>query len=59
MSFHENDFDHIKTKKPNISSFGLLSTNCVGIDFMKSKESALLRVITKYTITPIRNILRI
>ena len=53
MSFYGINFERMKTKKPIISSFDLLSTNCVGIKFLKEGKSAMLRLIAKYTTTPI------
>lgn len=40
MPFHKNDMNQIKTKKPIISYFDLLSTNYIEIDFAKVKKSA-------------------
>jgi len=36
MSFHENDSEHIKTKKPIIPTLDLLSINYVGLNFVIS-----------------------
>ena len=49
--------EHIKVKKSNISGFDLLSTRYVGIKFVKARKIALLAIVNKYTITPIKNIL--
>ncbi len=43
MSFHENDFEHIKTEKLNVSGFDLLSTKYVVFNIVKTKKSATMR----------------
>lgn len=40
MPFHENEFDRIKTKKPIILVFDLLSTNYVGFNIVRDRKSA-------------------
>lgn len=45
MSFYGNDFDWIKTKKPYVLGFDLLSMKYVGIDFVKSREGTLFGVL--------------
>jgi len=57
MSFQKNNIEHIKVKKSNISNSNLMSTTYIGIDIMKAREIALLGIVNKYTITPIKNIL--
>lgn len=43
MSFYGIDFEQMKPKKSNISSFDLLSTKYVGIDFVKVRKNASVR----------------
>ena len=43
MPFYENDIGRMKTKKADISTFDLLSTNYVGINIVKVRKTALLR----------------
>lgn len=57
MSFQESNIEHIKVKKSIISSFDLLSMKYVGINIVKARKIALLAIVNKYTITPIKNIL--
>ena len=45
ISFQESNIKHIKVKKVDISYFDLLSIRYIGIDFMKTRESALFRVL--------------
>lgn len=43
MSFHENDSEHIKTEKPNVSRFDLLSTKYVVFNIVKTGKSTPMR----------------
>jgi len=43
MSFHGNEFNQIKTGKPNIPDFNLMYTRYVGIDFVEARKSASVR----------------
>ena len=57
MSVHENDSEHIKVKKSNISNSDLMSTRYIGFNIVKVRKTALLGSVDKYTTTPIKNIL--
>lgn len=53
MSFHENGFGQIKTKKSNIPELDLLSTKYVGFDYHKLKESEESDILSEYMTNPI------